>query len=161
MHGYGCGCNKCCKPVCCPPAPSCPPQVTGSWSMQLLNLTRQATGPNVDCSNVVDVTVGGTTPIVMTLTQCANPNDIFVTGLVASGPTGASPIVPGDQLLGVFHKDSRKCWELDMVSPTDNTTFRINFLGNYCPKIFNYSYTKPVESPTGSSEVGSGCGKKL
>lgn len=165
MHGYGCGCSKCYKPVCCPQpcyTSSCPPQVAGAWIMQLENLVRQATGPDVSCADINDVTAAGTTPITLTLTQCAKPRDAFVTGLVAAGPTGASPIVPGDQLLGIFHKDSRRCWELNMVSPTDNTTFRVNFKGSYqCPKQFNFSYTKPVDSPTGFGAVGGGCGTKL
>lgn len=162
--GYG-GCNKCCKKVCCPPkkcySGECPPQVAGSWSLQLKNIVRQATGPDVTCANVTDVTASGTTPIVVSMTQCANPNDIFVLSSVTSGPTGASPIVPGDQLIGVFCRDPNKCWRLKAVSPTDNSTFDFTFKDGYCPKCTNFCYSKPVDSPTGFGAVGGGFGSKL
>jgi len=104
----------------------------------------------------------------LVVTQCGKPNDVFVTATVTSGPTGASPIVPGDQLLGVFQKDGRKCWTLKLVSPTDNTTFEMNFLAGHgygygsCPKKLNFSYTKPVDpSSMDFSAVGAGCGDRV
>ena len=165
MYGYGnsCGCGgrgcgKCCQPQCY--TSSCPPSVTGNWNLNLSNLVRDATGPDVACANVTDVTVAQ--PVSLTLTQCGAPNKIFVTATVVSGPTGASPVVTGDQLLGIFHKDSRKCWTLNLVSPTDNTTFAMNFLGGGCPKTANYSYTKPVDpSSFDFSAVGGGCATKV
>lgn len=172
--GYGCscggyGCNKCYKSVCCAPKVcSKPPNVAGTWNLKLNNLSRSGTGPNVTCANIIDVTSGQ--PIVLVITQCGCPNDVFVTATVTSGPTGASPIVTGDQLLGVFQKDGRKCWTLKLVSPTDNTTFEMNFLAGYgygygasaCPKQLNFSYTKPLDpSLMDFSAVGAGCGNKV
>lgn len=168
--GYGCscggyGCNKCYKSVCCAPKVcSKPPNVAGTWNLKLKNLSRSGTGPNVTCANVIDVTSGQ--PIVLVVTQCGKPNDIFVTATVTSGPTGDSPLVPGDQLLGIFQKDSRKCWTLKLVSSTNNTTFEMNFLAGHghgsSAKKLNFSYTKPVDpSSTDFSSVGAGCGDRV
>ncbi len=171
--GYGCGCNKCCQTSCCPSSTVCTsaPQVAGTWNLTLSNIVRQATGPDVTCANVVNVTA--VLPITLVLTQCACPNDIFVTGIVTTGPTGPTgspPILPGDQVLGVFRKDSKRCWTLKLVSPTDNTTFDINFVSTYslgcgtssCPRKLNFIYTKPVDpSLFDFSGVGAGCGTKV
>ena len=159
-YGYGCGpCGY--KKGCCPrPAPSCPPQVAGNWNLMLSNLVRQASSSDVMCADVTDVTSGQ--QIVLSLTQCGKPKDAFVTALVTSGPTGASPVVPGDQLLGVFHKDTRQCYTLKLVSPRDNTTFEMNFLGGRCPRKANLSYSKPVDPSSGDfSAVGAGCASKI
>lgn len=165
MYGYGYGCDKCCKPVCgC--YPTCytsnqAPQIAGTWNLELKNLERPAAGPDVSCADVTDVTSGTSNPIVLNVVQCGSPNNVFVTANVSSGPTGASPIVPGDQLLGVFCKDAKKCWNLKLVSPNDNSTFEATFKGpTHCPRCMNFCYTKPTESPTGTSAVGAGSGTK-
>lgn len=159
-YGYG-GCGPCgYKKGCCPPSRLPPPQVSGNWNVTLSNLVRDATGPDVTCANVTNVT--STQQIALSLTQCGRPNDAFVTATVTSGPTGTSPIVPGDQLLGIFHKDTRQCYTLKLVSPTDNTTFEMDFLGGRCPRKANISYTKPVDPSSGDfSAVGGGCASRV
>lgn len=161
MYGYsshcvcgGYGCRKCCVPQCYPP-PSCPPQVTGNWSFSLKNIV----GPGGTCPPN-DVTESQ--PIVLALNQCPKPDDAFVIATVSSGPTGPNvPIIPGDELLGIFHKDSKKCYTLKLVSSTESTTFEINFLGGYCPKKANYSYIQTTGSGSvDSSAVGGGCATK-
>lgn len=158
-HGYssycGCGghgCKKCCIPRCY--KPSCPPKVSGNWSLTLKNLV----GPATSCppNNVTE-----SQPIMLALFQCSSPDDAFVIANVTSGPTGLSPIRIGDQLPGIFHKDSRECWTLKLASPRDNTTFEMNFLGGQCPKRANYSYTKPFDLSSGDfAAVGGGCATK-
>lgn len=179
MHGhggYGCscggyGCNKCYKSVCCSPKVcSKPPNVAGTWNLKLKNLSRNSIGPNVTCANVIDVT--SSQPFVLVFTQCEKPNDIFVTATVTSGPPPQapeeSPLLPGDQLLGIFQKDGRKCWTLKLVNSINNTTFEMNFLAGHgygygsCPKKLNFSYTKPLDlSLTEFSAVGAGCGDRV
>jgi hypothetical protein len=93
------------------------------------------------------------------LEQCACPN--FVIATVNSGPTGPTgPFVVGDQLVGVFDKEFRKCWQLRLPSSIDNSTLTVNFLGNVCPREFNYSYTKPVDPSSddfSAAGFGRGC----
>jgi len=165
MYGYGYGCGKCCKPVCgCYPKflPSTnPPDIAGTWNLELRNLVRQEAGPDVSCADITDVTAGNTIPIVLNIVQCGSPNNLFITGTVASGPTGASPILTGDQLLGVFCKDPKGCWTLKLVSPNDNTTFELTFKGyGHSPRCLNFCYSKPLEGPGGFSAVGAGSGTK-
>lgn len=153
-HDYGY--NPCCKPKCgyrcCTPTYSTsPPQVGGTWNLHYSTLTQDGTA----AANCGQVTPTATTTLL--LTQCPKPNDVFVTASVTAGAGGP---FQGDNYVGVFHKDSRGCWTLQMPSSTDNTTFSFNFKHGHCPKKLNFSSTKPFDSDTMMSEVVGGCGEK-
>lgn len=156
-HGY----NPCCKPKCgygcCTPTYSTsPPQVGGTWNLHYSTLTQVGTGP-ANCGQIIDVTASQATKLV--LTQCGKPNDVFVIAAVTAGPTG--PLNPGTNYVGVFHKDSRGCWTLQIPSSMENATFLFNFKHGHCPKKLNFSSTKPYDSDTMESEVVGGCGEKM
>ena len=159
MYGSKCcGYSKCCCPV--PLCPSSPPNVAGPWNITLVQLIRPFGATPVTCADVTDVTE--TQQFQLTFTQCDSPNNPIVTAVVQSGPAGTTtPFAIGDQLIGVFGKQGSKCWNLKLVSSVDNSVLDINFIGNYNPRRFNYSYYKPVDpSLSDSSAVGFGSGTK-
>jgi len=162
-YGYGCAGYNPCKPKCgygcgySSYCPSSPPSVAGTWNLHYSQLAQSSTSA-ATCGDVEDVTASMATNVV--ITQCGKPDNIFVTIAVISGPTG--PLNPGNQLIGVFRKDSRNCWTLIVPSVNDNTTFQFNFKGGHCPKKLNFSYSKPVDpSSMDGTVVGGGHGDRV
>jgi len=131
--------------------------VAGTWNLHYSQISQSNTGTS-GCADIESITAS--TPTSIVITQCGNPDSIFVTIDVTSGPTG--PLNPGDHLIGIFHKDSRNCWTLMVPSVNDNTTFSFNFKGGYCLNKLNFSYTKPVDpSAMDGTLVGGGHGEKV